>query len=144
MNAGATQMSRSLLTLRFGDCSGTSWARTNLKVDETLRQKLYPFEKREILVCATYAYHTSVFRLARNLSTVRIYDSLNGTQRWDEKLLQGINLLLEATGLKPAKENFKYESADLFHQEDDTSCGLMVFMNVTHLLTGESFDSKHC
>jgi hypothetical protein len=47
-----------------------------------------------------------------------------------------MNVLLDATGLKPAKQNFVYESAGSLSQKDETSCGVMAFLNVTQLLTG--------
>ena len=103
-----------------------------------------PFEKRHILVCATFSGHTSVFRLARNPLTVQIYDSLSANRKWDEKLRQGMNVLLDATGMKSAKQHFVYQKAGLLRQQDKTSCCVMAFLNVTQLLTGESLDSNHC
>ena len=121
-------------------------------VDKAMLHGLNPFEGRDILVCASFGEHTSVFKLeGRPVGskggefrrwTVSIYDSCS-YRKWDNKLRQGMACLLERTCLKAASENFQYEDGVSLIQDDSISCGPMSFINMARILTGESLEQKH-
>ena len=125
---------------------------TDASVDEAMLHRLNPFEGRDILVCASFGGHTSVFKLeGRPVGskggefrrwTVSTYDSCS-YRKWDNRLRKGMACLLEGTGLKVVSENFQYIEGVSLIQDDFISCGPMSFINMARILTGESLEQEH-
>ncbi len=115
------------------------------KVDEALGHKLDPFDKRDILVMATWRKHTKLVELQRSKAvrwSVLTHDS-DAASRWDDDLRSEMSRLLEITGLKPSRTKFVYKYPPSVQQKGAVECGYIGFINVIQRLTGETLADEH-
>ena len=123
-------------------------------VKQALAGRLDPLNAKNLLLIQSRANQTSLVELARDCIsgssgerslrwTLRMYDTLNTCPTLDSDLENGINSLLEETGLKPLGAEIQHTRPLFIQQKNEKVGGLMTFLHLVQKLTGEELDRIH-
>jgi hypothetical protein len=123
-------------------------------VRQALAGRLDPLNAKNLLLIQSRANQTSLVELARDCIsgssgerslrwTLRMYDTLNTCPTLDSDLENGINSLLEETGLKPLGAEIEHTRPLFIQQKNEKVGGLMTFLHLGQKLTGEELDPVH-